>query len=196
MDQRDLSEEGFPEDITEALGNRKLLKHRDSDVKCARKPRSTSVGEICEPRAARTPPATPTPRAACPVSLPRLGRALSRLLVATCQSDLLRIYAPETPYPDDQLKVKRHRPRCGHGSAATSAAALVAAGRGRQSPPCWAQPAASAASRRAQPLAPVAGPDRRRSEMPSHTRAARIGARAPRRMSLSSSSRSSMGSKT
>jgi hypothetical protein len=41
-----------------------------------------------------------------------------RLLTACCLSDMLRIYAPKTPFPDDKLKVRdAGEPRGSEGSA-------------------------------------------------------------------------------
>ena len=96
----------FDGEITKALANKKLLKHRDSDVKCAASAASavpiessdmntsrrvcrdvdTVTAAYCLARHSHTSTIRTSP--------PPVSHRL-RLLAACCHADLLRIYAPE-----------------------------------------------------------------------------------------------------
>ena len=92
FDQNDEEGTPFPESLTKALGSKKLLKHRDSDVKYAAAATARTPSQPRRVRAIRCLFTHFAPRS------PSLAR---RLLAACCLSDLLRIFAPESPFEGD-----------------------------------------------------------------------------------------------
>eukprot|EP00967_Tisochrysis_lutea_P136877 scaffold244763_cov30-Tisochrysis_lutea.AAC.6 len=80
-------EHGILQSCAEALGHNKLVRHKDPAVRCATSIRvqiPTHTTLLLSSK--RAPPAR-------------------RLLTACCLSDVLRIYAPDTPFSREQLKV-------------------------------------------------------------------------------------------